>query len=145
MFSFKINKKKAITNVVVCVRRKDFLLLWRHLQIWSPELSCSIKTFDYGIVFFSEMVVRVYNPHGVKKFQIAQFQLVWNNCFAPWFTLISKGWNLLIRLYGMITNSQLLFALTLHKKWSFPLRISSVNVTKSAGDCGLGYIYWTHP
>ena len=24
---------------------------------------------------------------------------------------------------------------TLHKKWSFPLRISSVNVTKSAGKC----------
>ena len=27
----------------------------------------------------------------------------------------------------------------LHKKWSFPLRISSVNVTKSAG---FGHIYW---
>ena len=25
--------------------------------------------------------------------------------------------------------------LALHKKWSFPLRISSVNVTKSAGNC----------
>ena len=25
----------------------------------------------------------------------------------------------------------------LHKKWSFPLKISSVNVTKSAGNCGL--------
>ena len=24
----------------------------------------------------------------------------------------------------------------LHKKWSFPLRISSVNVTKSADSCG---------
>ena len=30
---------------------------------------------------------------------------------------------------------------TPHKKWSFPLRISSVNVTKSAGNCGLGRIY----
>ena len=30
---------------------------------------------------------------------------------------------------------------TLHKKWSFPLRISSENVTKSAGNCGFGYIY----
>ena len=28
------------------------------------------------------------------------------------------------------------------KKWSFPLRISSVNVTKSAGNCRLGHIYW---
>ena len=30
---------------------------------------------------------------------------------------------------------------TLHKKWSFPLKISSVNVTKSAGNCGFGHIY----
>ena len=34
---------------------------------------------------------------------------------------------------------------TLHKKWSFPLSISPVNVTKSAGDCRFGYIYWKNP
>ena len=28
----------------------------------------------------------------------------------------------------------------LHKKWSFPLRISSINVTKSTGNCGFGHI-----
>ena len=33
----------------------------------------------------------------------------------------------------------------LHKKWSFQLRISSVNVTKSAGNCGFGHIYWRIP
>ena len=32
-----------------------------------------------------------------------------------------------------------------HKKWSFPLRISSVNVTKSALSCGYGHIYWRKP
>ena len=31
---------------------------------------------------------------------------------------------------------------TLHKKWSFPLRISTVSVTKSAVFCGFGHIYW---
>ena len=30
---------------------------------------------------------------------------------------------------------------TLHKKRSFPLRISSVNVTKSTGNCRFGQIY----
>ena len=30
---------------------------------------------------------------------------------------------------------------TLHKKSSFPFRISSVNVTKSAGNCGFRHIY----
>ena len=32
--------------------------------------------------------------------------------------------------------------LTLYKKRSFPLRISSVNATKSAVSCRFGYIYW---
>ena len=30
----------------------------------------------------------------------------------------------------------------LHKKWSFPLRIFSVNMTKSTVSCGFGHIYW---
>ena len=34
---------------------------------------------------------------------------------------------------------------TLHKKWGFPLRIFSVYVTKSAGNCGFGHIYWRKP
>ena len=33
----------------------------------------------------------------------------------------------------------------LPKKWSFPLRISSANTTKSAGNCGFGHIYWRNP
>ena len=35
--------------------------------------------------------------------------------------------------------------LSLHIKWGFSLRISSVNVTKSSGNCGFGYIYWRNP
>ena len=35
--------------------------------------------------------------------------------------------------------------ITLHKKWSFPLSISLVNVTKSAVSCGFGHIYWRNP
>ena len=34
---------------------------------------------------------------------------------------------------------------TLQKKWSFTVRISSVNVTKSAGNCGFGHICWRNP
>ena len=33
----------------------------------------------------------------------------------------------------------------LHKKWSFPLRISSVNVTKSAASSRFNHIYWRNP
>ena len=31
------------------------------------------------------------------------------------------------------------------QKWSFTLRISSVNVTKSAGNYRFGHIYWRNP
>ena len=31
------------------------------------------------------------------------------------------------------------------KKWSFPFKMSSVNVTKSAVSCGFGNIYWRNP
>ena len=34
---------------------------------------------------------------------------------------------------------------TIHKKWSFPLRISPINVTKSPGNCGFGHIYCRNP
>ena len=34
---------------------------------------------------------------------------------------------------------------TLQKKWSFPLRISSVNVTNSAFSCKFGHIYRRNP
>ena len=35
--------------------------------------------------------------------------------------------------------------MALHKKWSFPLRIFLVNVTKSAVNCKFGHIYWRNP
>ena len=35
--------------------------------------------------------------------------------------------------------------ITQHKKWSFPLWIYSINVTKSGGNCWFGYIYWGNP
>ena len=34
---------------------------------------------------------------------------------------------------------------TLHKIWSFPLRISSVDVTKPSISCGSCHIYWRNP
>ena len=36
-------------------------------------------------------------------------------------------------------------AAALHKKWSFPLRISLGDVTKSPGNCGFSHIYWRNP
>ena len=66
-----------------------------------------------------------------------------------WFTLYTIYSRIHLRFNRMeqfqsrlarIGSKQFLF-ISLHKKWSFLLRISSVNVTKSAGNCGFGHIY----
>ena len=44
-----------------------------------------------------------------------------------------------------IKNAEKYVPFTLHKKWSSPLMISSVNVAKSAVSCGFGHIYWINP
>ena len=44
-----------------------------------------------------------------------------------------------ITVYIKLTNS--IRCILLHKKWSFPLKISTVNATKSAGNCGW---IWSH-
>ena len=51
-------------------------------------------------------------------------------CFTVVVLSLNKFWTIDV-------NKQIL-----HKKWSFPLRISLVNVTKSAVSCGFGHIYW---
>ena len=45
----------------------------------------------------------------------------------------------------LANSNSLNICITLRRKWSFPLRISSVNVTKSAGNCGFGQVYWRNP
>ena len=49
------------------------------------------------------------------------------------FISLGASWNSLV-------NIDICFPL--HKKWSFTLRISSINVTKSAVFCGFGHFYW---
>ena len=52
-----------------------------------------------------------------------------------------SSWN----VFKQVKETLLRHKHTLHKKWSFPLGISSVNVTKSAGNCGFGHTYWRNP
>ena len=47
---------------------------------------------------------------------------------------------------AMVLNVPVLnYTSTLQKKKRFPLRISLVNITKSAENCGFIYIYWRNP
>ena len=61
----------------------------------------------------------------------ADFQSNLERCFKKYFFIkIAVSWLVASFLF-----------LSLLKKWSFPLRISAVNVTKSAGNCRFGHIY----
>ena len=52
---------------------------------------------------------------------------------------LEKSWS--VTLAGNLKNS----SCTTAQKYSFSLWISSVNVTKSEGNCGFGQIYWKIP
>ena len=51
------------------------------------------------------------------------------------------------RLFPKARKNDMVYTKNTHRtiKWSFPLPISSVNVTKSAENCGFGHGYWRDP
>ena len=77
------------------------------------------------------------NPKQMTGFRMSE------RCFKRVKVIISL--NLTCTLSRLASSEQKIKSITLHKKWSFPLSISSVNGTKSAGICGFGHIYWRNP
>ena len=59
------------------------------------------------------------------------------------YLVLSTFWRLLLSLLKENNDTVILWHCT--KKWSFSLRISLVNVTKSTGNRGFGHIYWRNP
>ena len=60
-----------------------------------------------------------------------------------YWNLRSIRYNIDCAISSLIKSTDLLLQVyVLHKRPSFPLKISSVNVTKSAENCGFGHIYW---
>ena len=57
-----------------------------------------------------------------------------------WFCQDFKSENLYF-LNVYFVHAARILDLSLHQKWSFSLRISSVNVTKFEVSCGFGHIY----
>ena len=116
------NGKIRLTNLITTLTSLSLSFWWK-IQRWalnySQNIGCSndIKsTYHYFR----------YHPYTSNK---------WYHSPKPhspeWIRSIS--WEILSSM------------MTLHKKSSLPLRISSVNVTKSAGICRFGQIYWRNP
>ena len=60
-----------------------------------------------------------------------------------YWNLRSIRYNIDCAISSLIKSTDLLLQVyVLHKRPSFPLKISSVNVTKSAENCGFGHISW---
>ena len=71
-----------------------------------------------------------------KWYQIAQRNISGSNLYMQFFIQCLKC---------VIVSSASLLCASLHKKWSFPWRAFSVNVTKSVENCRFGHIYWRKP
>ena len=72
-----------------------------------------------------------------KKMKWNMFLLLTLKYFDIYFWLINP--RILVNLGPNLPNA------IPHKKWSFPLIISLVNVTKSPFFCGFGHMYWRNP
>ena len=101
------------------------------IDVWQNPKHTSVKTY----LIFSEPIsgqcFHCKPPEITRKPKFFScFQGVWNE------NICQKWVNAQFR---HIYNQQCT------KKWSFPLRISSINVTKFAVSCGFGHIYWRNP
>ena len=56
------------------------------------------------------------------------------------YKFISLGWRYSTSFSTRLTVDK--FFSNLHKKWSFPIRISLINVTKFSGNCRFGHIHF---
>ena len=66
-------------------------------------------------------------------------------CFPVFYNAfwkIERNWSVCTKWVISHHLSRLILIRIVQKKWSFPLRISSVYVNKSAWNCRFGHIYW---
>ena len=94
-----------------------------------------------------ETLLGVYHNFGLNQKKVVE----WENRLIPW--IIKESANSLKnpkhinKISNMISwNMAFQFTvISMHKKWSSLLSISSVNVTKSEVSCGFGHIYCRNP
>ena len=119
---------------------------WRSFKLsWICISMQNISLFHLFIVDIQPRVLRPLLPH--PYFDHAQpniFQSIFN---YPEFVSTCKKSDYLIILTHFPNYQAKQFSENpiRHKKWSFPLKMSSANATKSAVSCGFGHIYLRNP
>ena len=106
---------------------RNFQFAWLYLSVVSYwKKSTDIKPSEHRKLWPSKSLIWLFN-----------IWLIWSHS-SP----INLIWEIKIIFLSCLGRKTWI---SLHKKWSFPLRISSVNATKSARNCGFGHIYWRNP
>ena len=136
----------TLNSGILEFRMKIILNLeWRSRSIWNVHhwyaiiiavhilLLLAFSRAELWIIFISCTAWKV-SKYGV--FSGPYFPAFGLFTFTYTLTLFIFVWWKLSFLFKIFSG------LWLHKKWSFPLKISSVNVTKSRG---FGHIYWRNP
>ena len=123
-----LNLKKFL----LCIRTSNCSKFGKNqtTEIWRYKSSqtCLRCFFVFGILIF---LVKVSCQYRI---------CFWN--FQKYKTKKEQKENILKNIFRLDQVISYESMNTLHKKWSFPWRISSVNVTKSAIFCEFDHIYW---
>ena len=132
---------------IVTFGTKYFVRYSRHVRYLGYPLlgGFTVQVISYFTVaslecFFVTAVLLFPQYHSL--FSISKYYACWKFITVDLgaILLVSIGFPLICLIFPEnFTN------LSLHKKLSFPVRISSVNVTKSAVFWGFGEIYWRNP
>ena len=146
-----------LTSDIVTVSSKDF----RDIQA-TKECSFTLKRVHDTTKTYSQILCTYkYSQHSsiIGKASLAEWLSVLLRTKWLWVRILLKSLKknnlvyLFFQVFSKLVRKTFAFSnmenrqrsKTLHKKWNFPLRISSVNLTKSAENCGFGDIYWTNP
>ena len=120
---------------------------------WRKEVPCESQNLKSREGFFRQAKIcsniQMFRVKGIPSVQKLprSFQNVlaknktsyFNHKMAQWL-IVGSCLKQTTAVYRDLTSE-----FTLCKKWSFPLRISWVNVTKSSKNCGFGHTYWRNP
>ena len=108
-------------------------ILWNRLGILTKIVNTMKYCFFLFFLFFIFCISEKYLQFGKNK-------SICKGKYLVHFIQITRS-----NYCGKVIQTKHIPKMHCTKKWSFLLRISSGNVTKPAGNCGFGRIYWRNP
>ena len=162
-----LEKWRKISVGFVCYDT-SYHMCWKFFYQNLQDLFCIVKVFSVHFRLFCSLALHhiVLLHRELRRrttacnhyIQYLRQRKLWDTLegFFKWvfswfrsliFFWINKIWALISRIGnndGSLASCKRAYQ-ALHEKWSFPLRISSVNVTQSGGSRGFGHIYLRNP